>query len=205
MRWLLVALSLAACGVALLIFDRHAEAPERPASPGGGPIPTPIGRGPRFLPSAHGPAFGNQPSPACSRKSLKSRYRVHLELFAAGRVVIVPAGIGVAAPRRSRLGRIGAAQCRSPLWTLDPTGVVYFDRRGLTLGDFFEVWGRQLGRGRLLSFASRRGSPVLAFVNGARRRGDPRAIPLRDGAEIVVEISGFVPPHRSYLFPPREG
>jgi hypothetical protein len=28
-------------------------------------------------------------------------------------------------------------------------------------------------------------------------------VPLTDEAQIVVEIGGYVPPHRSYLFPPR--
>jgi hypothetical protein len=32
-------------------------------------------------------------------------------------------------------------------------------------------------------------------------QGDPARIPLVDGDQLVVEIGGYVPPHRSYLFP----
>jgi hypothetical protein len=84
------------------------------------------------------------------------------------------------------------------LWTLDPTGVVRFERRA-TLGDFFAVWGQALSRTRLLSFRG----PVRVYLNGVGRRGDPRRLPLRDGDEVVLEVGGFVPPHRSYRFPRR--
>ena len=113
--------------------------------------------------------------------------RVHLELFARRRVVIVPGGIGV---RRG---------CRYPVRTLEPTGVIDLDRPGLVLGDFFDVWRTPLSRTRLLSF---RGA-VRAYVSGRRWRGDVTAIPLRDEGQIVVEVGGYVRPHSFYLFPPR--
>jgi hypothetical protein len=158
----------------------------------GAPVPTPIGVGPRFAPPATAPR-------TCTAGALHGRYRVHLELFAQRRVVIVPAGIGVGRPRHEELGRIVRSRCHAPLRTLDPTGVVEFDRRGETLGDLFRVWRMALGPARLLSFRG----PVSVFVGGRLRRGDPRTLVLRDRAEIVVEIGGFVPPHRSYLFPKR--
>jgi hypothetical protein len=110
---------------------------------------------------------------------------MHLELFANGRVVIVPAGIGVRSPT-----------CRARLWTLDPTGVVGF-RAHATLRELFAVWGKALGPRRLLTFTGR----VRLYVDGVRRRSDPRRLVLRDGAEIVLEVGGYVPPHRSYVFP----
>ncbi len=100
---------------------------------------------------------------------------------------MIPASIGV---RRG---------CRYPLRTLTPTGVVELDRPGLTLGDFFAVWGQALSRTRLLGF---RGA-VRVYLNGVGRRDDPRRLPLRDGDEVVLEVGGFVPPHRSYRFPRR--
>jgi hypothetical protein len=111
--------------------------------------------------------------------------RAHLELFAGRRVVIVPARIGVR-----------SATCHARLWTLDPTGVVGFRARA-TLGDLFAVWGRRLSPARLLTFRGR----VRLYVDGVRRRGDPRTLVLRDGAEIVLEVGGYVPPHRFYVFP----
>jgi hypothetical protein len=102
--------------------------------------------------------------------------RVHLELFANRRVALIPQRVGC--------------------WTDDPTGVVHFGGRR-TLGDFFRAWGQRLGPRRLLSFSG----PVLAFRNGKRVTGDPRAIALRDGDEVVLEVGGYIRPHGSYLFP----
>jgi hypothetical protein len=120
---------------------------------------------------------------------------VHLELFANGRVVIVPAAVGV---RRARvtLGRVRAARCRARVWTLDPTGVVQFE--GSTrLGAFFGVWGTRLAPDSLLSFAG----TVRVYVNGVRRRGDPSTLVLHDRDEIVLEVGPYIPPHRAYRFP----
>jgi hypothetical protein len=102
-------------------------------------------------------------------------------------VVVIPANVGV---RR---------RCRYPLRTLTPTGVIELDRSGLTVGDFFAVWRMPLSPRRLLTF---RGS-VTAYVGGDRWKGDVRAIPLSDETQIVLEVGGYIRPHRFYLFPPR--
>jgi hypothetical protein len=157
----------------------------------GGVVPTPIGTGPRYRPPAHsGSAF------ACARAPLRAGARVHLELFAHRRVVIVPTGIGLRGAR-SELGRVVDASCRARAWTLDPSGVVRYTRPA-TLRGVFAVWGQQLGASRLASF---RGA-VSVWVNGARRHGDPRTLRLHDGDEIVLEVGGYVQPHPSFRFPP---
>ena len=112
---------------------------------------------------------------------------MHLELFARKRVIIIPTRIGV---RRD---------CRYPLRTLTPTGVIEVGRRGLTLGDFFSVWRMPLSRGRMLTFSG----SVRAYVGGKRVTGDPRAIRLTPRREIVLEVGPYVPPHSFFLFPPR--
>jgi hypothetical protein len=56
-----------------------------------------------------------------------------------------------------------------------------------------------LSQRRLLTF---RGA-VTAYAGGKRWEGDVSAIPLNDRAQIVVEVGGYIPPHRFYLFPPR--
>jgi hypothetical protein len=152
-------------------------------------VPTPIGVGPRYHPppGIHAP---------CAAGSLTGAARVHVELFASRRVVIVPAAIGLRGARVG-LGRVTSARCRAQLWTTDPSGVVSFAGRA-RLGDLFTVWGEPLGRTRLASFHG----AVSLFRNGIRTRGDPRLLALRDGDELVLEIGGFVPPHGSYRFPP---
>jgi hypothetical protein len=156
-----------------------------------GLVPTPIGVGAAYHPPAvssrvaHGlPVRGL----ACTR-STKPRIGVHLELFARGRGVIVPAGIGVAGP------------CSYAARTRTPTGVIELAAgRRLTLGRFFELWGQPLGAGRLAGFRASGRERVRAYVDGHRRRGDIRAIPLRRHAEIVLELGAFVPPHPAYRF-----
>jgi hypothetical protein len=146
--------------------------------------PWPIGPAPRWQPTALRRTGAPVGQLRCTRGG--TRFRVHLELFAERRVVIVPPGIGVA--RRG---------CSYPLRTTTPTGVVEAARGGLTLGDLFRVWGRRLGPNRLLSFAGR----VRVYVGGRQHTGDPRTIVLTPRAEIVVEVGEYVAPHRSYVFP----
>jgi hypothetical protein len=149
-------------------------------------VPIPIGPGPRYQPAAAArPAAGLACAPA------GGTFRVHLELFAHRRVVIVPAGIG-----------IDHSGCVYPARTLDPTGVVEVAHGSrLRLGDLFRIWGRRLGRHALLSFRS--ASPVRAYVGGRPFRGPPAAVPLTPGAQIVVELGAYVPPHRTFVFPRR--
>jgi hypothetical protein len=153
-------------------------------------VPTPIGTGPRYhpTPGVHG---------LCVAAPLDRGARVHLELFAGGRVVIVPAAVGVGDARLA-LGRVTGARCRARAWTTDPTGVVSYET-GFTLGGVFAVWGQPLGPQRLLGFRDR----VRVYVNGLRRTVDPRQLRLRDGDEIVLEVGPMVPPHRTYRFPRR--
>lgn len=129
-----------------------------------------------------------------------ARFGVHLELFARGRVVVVPAGIGVAPPRRRQGAYVRGGRCSYPLRTREPTGVIEVERgRRATLGDLFAVWGQPLGARVLAGF---RDGAVRAYVGGRRIRGSPRATPLTRHAEVVVELGAYVPPHARYLFPP---
>jgi hypothetical protein len=97
---------------------------------------------------------------------------------------VIPAGIG---------------SCADPLRTRTPTGVVELTRHGLVLGDLFRAWGQPLGTHTLLSFHS--SGRVHVYVDGREESGAAAAIPLTPGAEIVVELGGYVPPHASFLFP----
>ena len=157
----------------------------------------PIGHGPRFAPPADGPVIGR-----CARR-VGPRYGVHVEVFAADRVVLIPAGIGTRAPRSFSAGRISAAACFGDVVTLEPTGVVLI-RPGARLftADVFRAWGQVLSSRALLSFRAPRGAPVAVFVGGRRWRGRPGRVPLVRHAEIVVEVGPSVPPHSRYTFPP---
>ena len=152
------------------------------------PVPTPIGVGPRFHPPAAPASIGAARAIGALRcGGIPRLQRAHVEVFARRRVVIIPAGVGV------------ARACTYPARTVAPTGVVEFDSgKRLTVGAFFRIWGQPLEPDRLLSFAGR----VRAYVGGKRRRGPVRSIPLRRHAEIVLEVGPYVPPHDRFLFGP---
>jgi hypothetical protein len=168
------------------------------------PIPTPIGAGARFHPpTANASVVAGAPVRRLRCSSGAGRYGAHLELFARGLVVLIPAGIGVAEPYGTRGAFVEPRGCTYPLRTLDPTGVVEV-RTGTktTLGDLFALWGAPLSRTRLAGFATSAARPVRAYVGGRPWRGNLSAIPLTRHAQIVLELGPFIPPHHTYLFRP---
>lgn len=172
--------------------------PERDDLPRSAPS---VGPDARWRPRALSPAVRDARPVAGLRCSAaeRPRFGVHVELFAARRVVIVPAGIGVAPPQRREGAYVHGGRCRYPLRTHEPTGVVEVERgRTLKLGDLFALWGQPLSARRLVGFRGR----VRAYVGGRRWRRDPRSIPLRRHAQIVLQVRGHVPPHAAYRFPP---
>jgi hypothetical protein len=107
------------------------------------------------------------------------RARAHLDVFADGAAVRVPAGIGAAGP------------CLYWLHTEAADGVIAVtspQRRVFTLGDLFDIWGAPLTRRQALGFPLSPGRRLRAFVDGRSVTGDPRAIRLRDRREIALVI-----------------
>ena len=156
----------------------------------------PIGRGPAFQPPVRGPVIG-----ACTARP-GARVGVHVEVFAANRVVLIPAGIGTEPPRRFLSGRIAGARCYGELVTLDPTGLVLVGARArLMLRDLFRSWGQPLSSRGVASFSAPGGDQVRVFVDGRRWRGPPAGVPLSVHSEIVVEVGPYVSPHSAYTFP----
>jgi hypothetical protein len=126
----------------------------------------------------------------------------HVELFAADRVVIVPAGIGVDPPLRVRGAFVRGGQCEYPLRTLDPTGLVLFGRGARhTLGALFAVWGQPLSPTAMAGFHTSPRHRVSVFIGGALWHGDPAAAPLTPGSQVTIEVGVHVPPHAGYTFP----
>jgi hypothetical protein len=165
-----------------------------------GIVPTPIGVGPRDHPGAllNGVVTAAPVAEMRCERGSGRRFEVHLELFAMRRVVLVPAGVGIAPPYRRADGEIIGGRCSYPALTRDPTGVVQIlAGREMTLGALFSLWGESLSKHRLLSYSGR----VAAFVDGRETAANPRAIELRPHTEIVLELGGYVPPHTTYSFP----
>jgi hypothetical protein len=183
------ALALAAAGLPLMI-------PGHPSV-----RPWPIGPGARYRPPAAGRLVrAGRPVGGFDCRRGGVRFELHLELFAGQRVIVVPAGIGVAAPLERRGAAVVAGRCTYPLWTLSPGGVVEVRGapRRLDLADLFTVWGQALGVRRLATFVS--AAPVRAYVAGRRVRGPVGAIALAAHQQIVLELGGYVAPHTFFLF-----
>jgi hypothetical protein len=174
---------------------------DEPLPPDPSRVAIPIGPAPRWQPPptsdavrAARPVDGMR----CSKQE-PDRFGVHLELFAERRVLIVAQGIGLAPPLRRDGAYVRGGRCSYPIVTHEPTGVLEVaPGRELRLGHLFELWGQPLSRRRIASFEGE----VQAFVAGRPWRGDPRDIPLRRHAQIVLEVGGYIPPHPSYRFPP---
>ena len=167
------------------------------------PVPR-IGRGPGYelAPAGKAAAAGRRISGLACTGARRKRYGAHLEVFANGLDVVIPAGIGIRAPRERDGAYVSGGRCQYPARTFEPTGLIEIDAdRRITLGQFFDLWGQPLGRRALLGFRAKRAQAVSAFVDGRRQAGDPRAIPLSRHAAVVVELGGYFPPSRSYLFP----
>ncbi len=152
--------------------------------------PWPIGPGPRYRPPAQ--QLDGRPMGSLRCASGRSVFQAHVEVFVNRRVVIIPSGIG-----RSSAG------CDYPIRTRSPIGVLDVSRgQNLTIGDLFRLWGQPLTRRRIASFRSR--LAVRAYVAGKLVRGDAARVRLTPKAQIVVELGAYVPPHRSFLFPPEQ-
>jgi hypothetical protein len=152
--------------------------------------PKPVGPGPEYRPQPR--ARGADIRGLTCVDVPHAGFTMHLEVFAHGHVVVVPAGLGVTPPRRLKGPDVVGGHCRYPIYSLEPTGLIHVARRGLTLGDLFAVWGQPLSTTRLASFRSTR--PVRVYVDGRRFRGSPGAVPLRPGARVVVELGRYAGP-----------
>jgi hypothetical protein len=115
----------------------------------------------------------------------------HLRIVVRGRSRRVPAGIGVAPPRQVATTPSGpfvaGGSCFMWLHTHAADGIVHIESpvtRTFTLGDFFDVWGQPLTRGRV---GPARGT-VTALFGGRVFRRNPRRLPLLAHSQIELEV-----------------
>jgi hypothetical protein len=124
----------------------------------------------------------------------------HLDVFVAGKPVLVPSGIGInisdpavkvfPVPDGSKAyGGIVKCKhvCISPLHTHDDTGILHTEtskREPNRLGQFFVEWNVRLTKTCVGPYCKH----VQFYVNGRRYSGDPRKILLADKTEIAVVV-----------------
>jgi hypothetical protein len=114
----------------------------------------------------------------------------HLTVFVSGESRRIPYGIGIPAAQISTTSAgpfVGAGSCFFWLHTHAEDGIIHIEspvERTYTLGDFFDVWGQELGRTEVGPVAGR----VTAFYDGRLFRGNPRDIPLSKHAQIQLDV-----------------
>lgn len=103
----------------------------------------------------------------------------HLDLYAAGKRVTVPAQVGIDADG----GFI------SDLHTHDTSGIMHVEsptQRSFTLGQFFAVWGVQLGPRCIGGLCDAGDKRLHTWVDGKPVTADPTRIVLAEHQEIVL-------------------
>lgn len=114
----------------------------------------------------------------------------HLTVFVHGVPRSIPYGTGVTHPQVQQTSAgpfVGSGSCFYFLHTHASDGIIHIESpvvRTYTLGDFFDIWGQQLGRRRVGPAAG----PVTAFYNGRLYVGNPRDIPLNAHAQIQLDV-----------------
>ena len=101
----------------------------------------------------------------------------HLQIFLHGKVLVVPAQIGIPT----------TGLCLYWLHTHANDGIIHIEspvKQAFTLGEFFDIWSQPLDRTHAASAVAPTGLAIT--VNGKPYSGDPRKIVLADRQEIVI-------------------
>jgi hypothetical protein len=139
-----------------------------------------------------------------SSEKVAYHIHAHLTIFAGGKALQVPYGIGIGPPlggvRTAAGAFVETGSCFMWLHTHVADGVIHIESPVLktyTLGQFFAVWGQKLSRTQV---GPKQGK-VTAFYNGKDWTGDPAAIPLTATAQIQLDVGSPVVAPEHIKFP----
>lgn len=129
-----------------------------------------------------------------SDEKLSYHIHTHLDIFANGQPVTVPAKIG-----------IPNGFCFYFLHTHNETGIIHAEspvQKEYTIGNFFHIWGKTLSRDQILDYKADADHPLRFYVDGKEFTDDPGKIVLDAHREIVV-VYGQLPANipSKYDFP----
>ena len=114
-------------------------------------------------------------------EGIAEHVHAHLQIFDRGKPLAVPADIGIPP----------GAGCLYWLHTHQTGGYIHIESpvvRRFTLGQFFEIWNRDLSWSQAAGATAPRGGHIFVWVDGKPWHGsDPRAIVLRDRQSIVIQ------------------
>lgn len=116
-----------------------------------------------------------------SSEGAAEHIHAHLQLFQHGKALTVPASIGIPP----------GAGCLYWLHTHAAGGYIHIESpvvRSFTLGQFFDIWDRDLNWSRADGAVAPRGQKIAIWVDGKPWHGsNPRAIVLHDRQTIVIQ------------------
>jgi hypothetical protein len=136
-------------------------------------------------------------------EQLAFHIHIHLTLFDHGVARSIPYGVGIEGPQPMSTPEgtfVGGGSCFYWLHTHAADGIVHIESpliRTFTLGNFFDVWGQELGPNRVGPALGH----VTAIYNGRLFEGNPRQIPLTAHAQIQLDVGGPLVAPVSIVFP----
>ena len=138
-----------------------------------------------------------------THESFEHHVHAHLDVYLAGKHLVVPAGIGInttdpavkhfTVDGQAAYGRINECSkpCISPLHTHDVTGIIHTESVTSvenTLGQFFTEWGIRLSARCVDKYCTPH-TRIAMYVDGRRQRfADAARIALSDHKEIALVI-----------------
>lgn len=135
---------------------------------------------------------------------VKYHVHVHVTVYVNGKMMRLPAGIGITQPQlvtRDSTGvfdNVGTHGCIYWLHTHVADGIIHVEapaKQDFTLGQFFAVWNQPFGPEQIGPVKGK----VVVFENGEELIGNPAATPLLPHAVIQLDVGNPVVPFG--LFP----
>jgi hypothetical protein len=140
-----------------------------------------------------------------AKEVVKYHVHVHVALYADGRMVRLPAGIGVTQPpliEKYTTGKfydVGLYDCLYWLHTHVADGIIHVEapaKQSFTLGQFFDIWNQPLSDSQV---GPAKGS-VVVFENGKKLIGDPRQTPLLPHGDIQIDVGTPIVPFQPFAY-----
>lgn len=160
-------------GAAWAIVSNNKKAEHPAANSGTGPPPWPLPADP----IAGARAAGLNIAPM---EGSALHIHAHLDVFANGQKVTVPANLGIA--------RSGSQLAE--LHTHDDTGILHIESpstsKKFTLGEVFSEWNVRLNAAQIGGLKTDATHTLTAYINGKPQTGDPAAIQLAAHQEIAL-------------------
>jgi hypothetical protein len=145
-----------------------------------------------------------------AKETVKYHVHVHVEIYVDGKMMRLPAGIGITNPQLAEkyatgtFYDVGGYDCLYWLHTHVDDGIIHVEspaKQAFTLGEFFDIWNQPLGPNQV---GAAKGS-VVVFENGKKLTGDPRSTPLLAQGEIQIDVGTPVVPFRPFIFKVKGG